>query len=115
MLKPGLGKGLGDLMNGDQVAGKKQDIPGRPEFGRGMQTLVRPDQVETSTTPPAKAKLIPAWFYFGADVLLLFFVVAITFDAARPFDAAFIAFCAVAITIGAILAIVGVFQSVSNQ
>jgi hypothetical protein len=114
-LKPGLGKGLGDLMNGDQVAGKKQDIPGRPEFGRGMQTLVRPDQAEGSATPPSKAKLIPAWFYFAADLLLLVFVVAITFDATRPYDAAFISFCGVAITIGALLAIVGVFQSVSNQ
>jgi hypothetical protein len=114
MLKPGLGKGLGDLMHGDQVAGKKQDTPAKPEFGRGMQTLVRPHDAEPTSTP-AKRKLIPAWFYFAADLLLLAFTVAITFDAARPFDAGIVLFCAVSIMIGAMLAIIGVFQSISNR
>ena len=111
MLKPGLGKGLGDLMHGDQVAGKKQDAPARPEFGRGMQTLVRPHDAEDATSAPAKRKLIPAWFYFAADLLLLAFTVAITFDATRPFDAGIILFCTISIAAGAILAIIGVHEA----
>ena len=111
MLKPGLGKGLGDLMHGDPVAGKKQDAPAKPEFGRGMQTLVRPHEAENAASAPAKRKLIPAWFYFAADLLLLAFTIAITFDAPQPFDAGIVLFCAISIAVGAILAIVGVFEA----
>lgn len=110
MLKPGLGKGLGELMHGDQVAGKQQDAPAKPEFGRGMQTLVRPHDADPASAP-AKRKLIPTWFYFAADLLLLAFTVAITFDATQPFDAGLIAFCAISIATGAMLAIVGVFEA----
>jgi len=109
MLKPGLGKGLGDLMHGDQVAGKKQDAPAKPQFGRGMKTLVG-SEVESLASTPAKPKLIPAWFYFAADLLLLAFTVAITFDAKQPFDAGIVLFCAISLTLGATLAIAGVFQ-----
>jgi hypothetical protein len=114
MLKPGLGKGLGDLMHGDQVAGKKQDAPAKPEFGRGMQTLVRPEH-DAAANSAAKRKLIPAWFYFAADLLLLAFTVAITFDATRPFDAGIVLFCAISISVGALLAIVGVCESIANR
>ena len=109
MWKPGLGKGLGDLMHGDQVAGKEQEASAKPEFGRGMQTLVRPHDA-SAPSAPAKRKLIPAWFYFAADLLLLAFTVAITFDAPQPFDAGIIVFCGVSVAIGALLAIAGVFQ-----
>ena len=115
MLKPGLGKGLGDLMHGDQVAGKKQDAPANPEFGRGLQTLVRPHDAENTASTPTKRKLIPPWFYFAADLLLLAFTVAITFDAPQPFDAGMVLFCSISIAAGAILAIVGVFESISNR
>ena len=111
MLKPGLGKGLGELMQGDQVAGKERSSQtaaplSSASFGRGIKTLVGagPTQAEP------KRFLLPAWFYFAADLLLLAYTIAITFDAARPFDTGTILFCAVSVTLGAVLATQGLYQ-----
>src|SRR5688500_19405881 len=115
MLKPGLGKGLGDLMHGDQVAGKKpDDASAKPELGRGMQKLVQRELADEPANVPAAPKLIPPWFYFAADLLLLAFTVGVAFDA-RPFDAGTTLFCVVTVTLGAVLAIIGVFQSLPNR
>jgi hypothetical protein len=118
MAKPGLGKGLGDLMNGDQVAGKSRvikasaapEIP-EPHLGRGLTTLVggRPQNGEAEL-PDAKSRRLPRWFYFAADILLLAFVVGITFDANRPYDLGTIAFCAVSVGLGCLLAVIGVIR-----
>ena len=119
MFKPGLGKGLGDLMHGDQIAGKKPPPIGRTDpargLGRGMQTLVQPEVPEPVETHPPKPPLIPVWFYFAADLLLLAYAVAITFDAPRPFDLGTILFCAISITVGAVLAICGLLQATNTD
>jgi hypothetical protein len=118
MLKPGLGKGLGELMRGDDVAGKngasEADAPrAKPTFGRGLQTLVSvaAQQPEPIETPDQAPPILPTWFYFAADLLLLAYTIAIAFDATRPFDAGTWIFCAVAISVGAALAVVGVLQA----
>ena len=121
MLKPGLGKGLDELMRGEDVAGKNgasevEAPPPKPTFGRGLQTLISvaargPEPVETPVKPPP---LMPTWFYFAADVLLLAYTVAIAFDAVRPFDAGTIIFCGTSITLGAVLASMGVLQSLNQ-
>lgn len=118
MLKPGLGKSLGDLMHGDQVAGKDRPPTGNaaPLLGRGIKSLVEPEpkapiapaEEEVTQSSPA---LLPAWFYFAADLLLLAYTVAITLDAARPLDLGTVLFCATSISAGAFLAILGVLQS----
>lgn len=104
-------------MRGDQVAGKDRPASengdsGAPLLGRGMKSLVQPEPEEASESksPP----VLPTWFYFAADILLLAFTVAITLDAARPFDFGTVLFCGVSISLGALLAIVGVFQSSSR-
>ena len=78
MSKPALGKNLGQLLNGDAVGGKP--MPGKVvsgvQFGRGMDTLVGKPQPEPIASP--KKDLLPAWFYFGADLLILAFVAALT-------------------------------------
>lgn len=132
MAKPGLGKGLGDLMNGDQVAGKARGMGANapsvpdPVLGRGLTTLVSAHRSNGeangtsngSSNPKAeeatgrKRELLPAWFFFAADILLLAFVVGIAFDAARPFDSGTILFCATAIGLGCMLSLIGVIRSV---
>ena len=118
MLKPGLGKGLGDLMKGDQVAGKARSPESVPEptpnFGRGLKTLIKPDQRALEPEISPKRSLLPVWFYFAADLLLLAYTVAIAFDASRPFDVGTIVFCVVSVAFGALLAIAGVLQSSSQ-
>ena len=117
MLKPGLGKGLGDLMHGDQVAGKDRPCgsvpaPGSTALGRGIKTLIHSDSTSppTDKAPPTRS-LLPAWFYFAADLLLLAFTIAIAFDANRPFDPGTVLFCAVSVSLGTTLAIIGVLQA----
>lgn len=120
MLKPGLGKGLDDLMHGDQVAGKNGSSPEAPPpattFGRGMKTLIQPEAAveEVEGAPESAAKLektlLPSWFYFAADILLLAFTIAITLDAERPFDAGTVIFCVISVMVGAVLAVIGVVQ-----
>jgi hypothetical protein len=115
MLKPGLGKGLGDLMKGDQVAGKDRSPESvsepTPDFGRGLKTLLKVDQPAFEPERAPKRSLVPPWFYFAADLLLLAYTVAIALDASRPFEVSTILFCVVSVTFGGILAIVGVLQS----
>ena len=118
MLKPGLGKGLGDLMRGDQVAGKDRTLSDNgdralPMLGRGMKSLVQPEPEEV--IKPKSPPVLPTWFYFAADVLLLAYTVGITFDAARPFDFGTVLFCAVSILVGAALAIAGVIQNCNQR
>ena len=116
MLKPGLGKGLGDLMHGDQVAGTKPPLNNTPaalpEFGRGMSSLIRADPL---AIPSAKRHILPPWFYFAADLLLLGYAVAITFDAPRPFNTGTMIFCIVSVGLGGVLAILGTLQTVSTS
>ena len=122
MSKPGLGKGLGHLMNGDQVAGKSHVVNAAAAtttttssdmtLGRGLTTLVSAHSgtAEAEQTAKTRRPLLPAWFFFSADILLLAFVVAITFDAPRPFDFGIILFSAVSVGLGCLLAVIGVMR-----
>jgi len=118
MAKNGLGKSLGALMEGDAVAG---NAPRRPDLlrektgqppGRGFSTLVAPKPAAVAR--PAHRELLPAWFYFAADILLLAYSVAIIFRSPRPLDPGAIGFCAAAITLGAMLGVAGVLKSTSG-
>jgi hypothetical protein len=110
-------------MNGDQVAGKSTVVNAAAStttttssdvtLGRGLTTLVSAHRgnAEADQSQKAKRKLLPAWFFFSADILLLAYVVAITFDAPRPFDFAVVLFCLISVTLGAVLAVIGVLWS----
>jgi hypothetical protein len=126
MPKHPLGKSLGDLMNGDQVAGKSRVISASASsatttttdvtLGRGLSTLVSAQGAKGKPEQPSskKRQLLPPWFFFAADLLLLAYVVGIIFDAPRPFDLGTILFCAVSVTLGCLLAIVGMVRVLNN-
>jgi hypothetical protein len=100
-------------MNGQSVAGADAlaATPIEPartikvEFGRGMGTLVSAPAPKEKPEPEQKF-LLPPWFFFAADILLLAYTVALTFD--QPFDLGTILFCAASVTLGAILSVIGV-------
>ena len=117
MTKPGLGKGLGKLMSGDKVAGT-DDLPTtaeivRPAFGRGVNTLMQGSP--EAADPPAQKPLLPAWFYYGADLLLLFLSVAVAFSSEKPLSTGPIIFCAICILIGIILALLGLARQTKKM
>jgi hypothetical protein len=115
MHKPGLGKSLGGLMNGDEVAGKKPSAGTRPKsgsrvvgFGRGLNTLVSAGNEAYET--PKKKPILPAWYFLVADILLLAYTTGIAFHAPRPFDVGTILFCVTAIGLGCLMGIFGALR-----
>jgi hypothetical protein len=125
MAKRGLGKGLGQLMNGQSVAGPSappeaspdRDTPGKVtavDFGRGLSTLVgarEPDKQPTAKSP----WLLPAWFFFAADVLLLAYTIAICFGARGALQSGEIVFALASTSLGAALAILGVLRAAAEN
>src|SRR4051812_43626294 len=116
MAKPALGRGLNQLMGGQTVARKKPPGPDSAsekvtavDFGRGLNTLVRPSPAEIPDSPKPRF-LLPAWFFFVADVLLLAYTVAICADAGGPLQTGEILFALASTTLGALLGIAGIHR-----
>jgi hypothetical protein len=78
------------------------------DFGRGLNTLVSAHSPEKPASTPAV--LLPAWFFFAADLLLLAFTVVICADASDPMQAGEALFAAISTTLGSILGIAGVYR-----
>jgi hypothetical protein len=124
--KPGLGRGLGQLMRGQHAvgpvkpssaaepvesmtAGAAPSEPIKVEFGRGLNTLVTAAQ---APKPERPRFLLPAWFFFAADVLLLAFTASICSDGA--WDLGTVAFCVVSVSVALLLGLAGVLRSASE-
>lgn len=112
-----LGKGLGNLLGGDRVAGAASEPVKTPQFGRGMETLLGSSEKklpETQTKPARTKALLPAWFYFTADFLLLAFCSAVLFHAPRPFEVSDLVFCAVTVGVACFFGLAGLAQSLGE-
>ena len=108
MAKPALGKGLEHLMKGDAVGGKPPDQPGEaPRLGKGFKTLVNQEPAPTRK----KELLLPPWFFFAADVLLLGFTVAILFNAPKPISWDDWLFCTITTSVAGLFGVIGVLLS----
>lgn len=122
MGKPALGKGLGELMGG-QRAPVRKPAPAESaatekvtpvDFGRGLNTLVSAKPQE-KPEPAAPRVLLPPWFFFAADTLLLAYTVAICLDAGGPMQTGEILFAASSVTLGALLGIMGVLRNAAAR
>lgn len=134
-----LGKGLGNLLAGDRVAGTPNGTPAEspppsakaPRYGRGMETLMGSSETKlpqsnaensskdqapkASTTQPARRPLLPSWFYFAADFLLLAFCSAILFNSPRPYAIGDLLFCAATVAIACFFGLAGLAQSLGES
>jgi hypothetical protein len=119
MGKPALGKGLGELMAGQRPPATGSQPAGQPvvtgkvtpvDFGRGLSTLVAPgpNQKTAESAPPLP--LLPVWFFFAADVLLLAFTLAICLDAGEVMEFGELLFALASTAVAAFLGIVGVLR-----
>jgi len=115
---PALGKGLGNLLNGDRIAGNSSTPTEAPRFGRGMESLLgAPEKAvekAESVQPAKRRELLPTWFFFAADFVLLVFCSAVLFDAPRPFTFGDLMFCAVAVLLGCCFGLAGVVRATSE-
>jgi hypothetical protein len=125
MAKRALGKGLGQLMSGQSVARKPAAPATVPEtaptpkvtpvdFGRGMNTLVGTRAPENET-PEQAAPLLPSWFFFAADVLLLAFTVVIWANTDGAIGIGEVLFAVTSTLLGALLAIAGVVRAANSE
>lgn len=111
----GLGKRLGNLLKGDKIAGTERDVKSAPRFGRGMETLLNRREEDSATDEKASRILLPAWFFFSADLLLLGYTVAVLLDSPRPYSGADLIFCAGAVTVGCVMGLIGVARCDSES
>jgi hypothetical protein len=98
---PAIGKGLGTLLDA-------------PKPFERADAAAKPWQRSASAAAPstaARKELLPAWFFFAVDILLLAFCVAITFDAPKPLDTGHVLFCSITIGLGTVLGVAGVLKS----
>ena len=119
MGKSALGKGLGQLMGGQKPASKSPPVEAtsagkvtQVDFGRGLSTLVTP-QAQDKPQPQRPRVLLPPWFFFSADLLLLAYTVTVCLDSGRPMQTGEILFAATSITLGALLGIMGIRRGCS--
>lgn len=123
MAKTVLGKGLGELMNGGKPAGQTPARPlaepteGELFGGRGVQTLLtsskeRPSGGGFPAPEPAHEEpfSIPAWFFFGADLLLLALALVLVIGP-KPLPTWNVGLALAATVLGCCSAIVGVYSS----
>lgn len=117
----GDGAGSGGAKPAARAAAKS--APASAPVGKGLNTLLAAGETRGAAGAQAKAcgykaagegdakVLLPAWFFFSADILLLAFCVAVCFDAPKPLDLGHVLFCAASVGLGALLSIVGVLKS----
>jgi len=108
----GLGKGLGNLLNGDKVIGLPRPSGARaPKLGRGMETLVSVKEEDKR-----RSKLpLPAWFFFTTDLLLLAFTVAVLFDVPRPIAPRDILLAGGLVGFACLLGLIGLAQALEEM
>ena len=117
MSKPVLGRGLGALLNGRATDASPEKSPlssrnaSNPAIGRGLGTLIKGgkassvlENLESSTgdSNQLSEPTIPAWYFFGLDLLLLAFV-GLTVVTSSPLDWLGLLVCSIAIGLGAVI------------
>jgi len=115
--KPVLGRNLGALLGkGSRPAAPPEaDAPKGTLSGPGMGSLIRGTRTENaaaptpaSVSPKRAAPLIPRWFLFAADALLLGSVLVVVCRRTGPLTSAEAAFCGIAVGVGCILGIAAI-------
>ena len=108
-------------MKGDKVAGQTPTPNGQPEeqgaspgvnsLLRGKHNVFAEPEADSAEQPaaPKKKHLIPLWYFFAADVLLIFFAALILWKTPSP-GWKEISFCIGAIALGGVLSVIAVLK-----
>jgi hypothetical protein len=125
MAKPALGRGLKELMDGDKVASASPVIApttngsnGSDElFGRGVQSLLKQSdsavqnaQKPAMVLPDESRFVVPSWFFFGIDLLLLALALALMLGP-QPLRTWNVVLAFLATGLGCCSAIAGIYTS----
>jgi hypothetical protein len=119
--KPSLGRGLGDLMQGTQVAGARPQVPGAPtgseevNIAPGLRSILRggkpTEAVDLATAPTpthARRTRLIQGSLIGADVLLSGLAMWIVFKRTTPLGLSDASLCFAALALGAWLSCLAV-------
>ena len=101
-------------MKGDAAGKPAAPGDGLPKLSKGFQTLTRPEAVQPPALP-AKKTLLPPWFFFSADLLLLAFTVAIVFNAPKPLAWEDWVFCIITTGVAGVFGLIGLMISMQQR
>lgn len=127
--KPVLGRKLDVLLNGDRIAGKTDaqapalPASGEPLVGPGVNALLKGLQTDDKTKAAESPSMgrresgvwalwnLPAWYFWGADLLLLSLVAVIMLESSSPPSWPQVLLCGLAIALGAALGLAPVLAN----
>jgi hypothetical protein len=105
MAKQSLGRDLGALMGGKP---KEDAAP----VGEGVRSLMRGHQAPTPG--PVPKPVIPRWYLFAGDVLLVALALLIIYKSPHPLSWARVLFCATLVILAAVLAVIALLTPESK-
>ncbi len=110
MSKSALGKGLGNLMEGDRVAGSPMPSTTAKPFSPQIRNLIQPQGSESRKSQSLPR--IPVWYWFGLDLILC--IGAFGVVRVHPTFLGF-SLAAVAVITGLVFALFGTLTSPEDQ
>jgi|GEM_PF-911720 len=120
MQKPIIGRGLGTLLGDQKVVGTDTEpttpMPETP-LGSGVRSLLRgsAQAPDAAINPAEKPPLIPRWYFFAADILLVALGVMIAFRSRTPLDWKQMVVCIGSIVAGGCCGIAGALMGRSKK
>jgi hypothetical protein len=113
MSKAALGRGLGELMRAADTPLPAALVKGTGEQPKGTLEAESPSSGRCGEAQrgPAKRGGVPAWFFFGADLVLLFFTSVVVLTLPKPLGAMEVLFCTVGVGIAGAMGVIGLLRS----
>jgi hypothetical protein len=130
MSKTVLGRNLAALLRGAKVRGpaatrRTLDVANAETIGPGLRTLLKSIEAEGALPKPGDGPkeprihldcfaAIPAWYFFGADLALLFLAAGLVWPAAAAPGTGKIVLAGMAVLLGALLSIAPFYRALRS-
>ncbi|MGV3774205.1 MAG: hypothetical protein ACO1QB_14990, partial [Verrucomicrobiales bacterium] len=86
-------------------------VPSQTVPSQTVPSQTVPSQSDKAPMGFEEKQLIPGWFFYGADLLLLLLSFAVAIGSPKPLSFGTVIFCGAAIMLGGALAVIGVLRS----
>lgn len=100
------GRGFGTLVNSGKEAGKET-----PPASPPLPASALPANADKIPDQTRRRELLPAWFFFCADILILIFVTCVMTNLPKPLGKTDLLFCAFAVGFACLMGLCGVLKN----